>query len=161
MAEMDWPVGIAEIKIAQGPDRLLAIGLGSCVGMALWDGESGWGGLAHVMLPTENGLSSTPIRGKFAGTATEWLLAELVQKGVDQGKLKAKLVGGANMFNSIHNNPMPVGLRNVMACREELSRRGIPVVAEDVGGGKGRSMVFYPQDGRIWIRSLQGPERWI
>ncbi len=161
MPESEWPVGIAEIKTARSPDRLSAIGLGSCVGVAVWDGESGWGALAHVMLPAQNGLSSVPVRGKFADTAVEWLLAELVQRGADLGRLKAKLVGGANMFNSIHHNPLPVGLRNVMACREELSQRGIPIVAEDIGGSKGRSILFHPEDGRILIRSLKQPERWI
>jgi chemotaxis protein CheD len=161
MPETEWPVGIAEMKTARSPDRLSAIGLGSCVGVALWDGETGWGALAHVMLPVQNGLSRSPARGKFADTAVEWLLAELVQKGVDQGKLKAKLVGGSNMFNSIQSNPLPVGLRNVMACRQELTRRGIPVLAEDVGGTKGRSIVFYPEDGRLLIRALNQPERWL
>jgi chemotaxis protein CheD len=161
MPETVWPVGIAELKTAKSPDRLSAIGLGSCVGVALWDGKSGWGALAHVMLPAQNGLSRAPVRGKFADTAVEWLLAELVQKGASPGELKAKLVGGSNMFNSIQFNPLPVGLRNVMACREELTRRGIPVVAEDVGGTRGRSIVFYPRDGRLLIRSLNQPERWL
>ncbi len=161
MPETDWSVGIAEMKTAKSPDRLTAIGLGSCVGVAVWDGDSGWGALAHIMLPAQNTLSRAPVRGKYADTAVEWLLAELVQKGVDQGRLKAKLVGGANMFNSIQYNPLPVGTRNVMACREELTKRGIPVLGEDVGGFKGRSIVFSPQDGRLVIRSLNQPERWI
>jgi chemotaxis protein CheD len=161
MPETDWPVGIAEMKTAKSPDRLSAIGLGSCVGVALWDGETGWGALAHVMLPAQNGLSRTPVRGKFADTAVEWLLAELLQKGANPGRLKAKLAGGSNMFNSIQFNPLPVGLRNVMACREELMRRGIPVVAEDVGGTCGRSIVFFPRDGRLLVRSLNRPERWL
>ena len=161
MPETDWPVGIAEMKTARSPDRLSAIGLGSCVGVAVWDEESGWGALAHVMLPAQNGLSRVPVRGKFADTAVEWLVAELVQKGADQGRMKAKLVGGANMFNAIQYNPLPVGTRNVMACREELTKRGIPVLAEEVGGTKGRSILFLPQDGRLLIRSLNQPERWI
>jgi chemotaxis protein CheD len=65
------------------------------------------------------------------------------------------------MFNSIQYNPLPVGTQNVMACREELTKRGIPVLGEDVGGFKGRSIVFSPQDGRLVIRSLNQPERWI
>ncbi len=161
MPEAEWPVGIAEMKIAKGPDRFSAIGLGSCVGVALWDGETGWGALAHVMMPARNATAQLPVPGKYADTAVEWVLSELVQKGVDQGRLRAKLVGGANMFNSIQFNPLPIGLRNVMACRRELAKRGVPVVAEDVGGVRGRSVVFFPKDGRLSIRCLNQPERWI
>ncbi len=161
MPETDWPVGIAEMKVALGPDRLTAIGLGSCVGVALWDEVSGWGALAHVMLPSQSTRSHTPSLGKFADTAVQWIVAELLQKGADQGRLRAKLVGGANMFQTIQSNPLPIGLRNVMACREELTKRGIPILAEDVGGIRGRSIVFFPQGGRLSIRTLGFPERWI
>jgi chemotaxis protein CheD len=149
------------MKAAQGPDRLSAIGLGSCVGVALWDGESGWGALAHIMLPSQNARSHALARGKYADTAVEWIVAELLQKGADQGRLRAKLVGGANMFHTMHSTPLPIGLRNVMACREELTKRGIPILAEDVGGIRGRSILFFPQDGRLFIRTLDQPERWI
>ena len=44
-------VGMADLKICKAPNALTTLGLGSCVGICLWDTASGIGGLAHIMLP--------------------------------------------------------------------------------------------------------------
>ena len=44
-------VGIADYKISANPNGLLTLGLGSCVGICLYDIKMQIGGLAHIMLP--------------------------------------------------------------------------------------------------------------
>jgi len=48
-------------------DELTALGLGSCIGLALVDRDSGVAGLVHVVLPDSRGDSQTP--GKVADLA--------------------------------------------------------------------------------------------
>ena len=50
-------VGMADLNICKAPDVLTTIGLGSCIGIALYDPVTKISGLAHIMLP-----DSTQIR---------------------------------------------------------------------------------------------------
>ncbi len=161
MYETDRVVGIAEYLTAQNPDRLVAYGLGSCVGIALYDPRLKLGGLAHAMLPLSQFHPQSKSRGKFVDTALEELLGIMKKVGGRQKRLQAKLVGGANMFTSIVRNPLPIGLRNIMAAREILKNYQIPIVSEEVGGMQGRTMFFSLSDGRIQIRKLNQVDQWI
>ncbi|HJU65621.1 MAG TPA: hypothetical protein VJ596_08080, partial [Gemmatimonadaceae bacterium] len=60
-----------------------------------------------------------------------------------------------SMFTSlVPTGTIQMGERNVLATRQALERAGIPLVAEDVGGGHGRSVYFHLCDGRVEVRSL-------
>jgi len=156
MDESDLAVGIAEFKSA-GSGRLIAYGLGSCVGLTLYDRAKKLGGLAHIMLPSSRMHAQVSVRGKYVDTAVESLMEELGRQGADLGRLEAKLVGGANMFISITQQAVPIGMRNVSAAREQLGAKGIKIKAEDVGGSQGRTVFFTLADGKIEIRKLNQP----
>src|SRR5580658_1638665 len=149
MPDKDWVVGIAECRIARSPDRLLAYGLGSCVGVALYDPLQKMGGLAHIMLPTSRLHPEISVPGKYADTAIEALIKDLLQQGAALAGLEAKLVGGANMFGAIVQNAFPVGARNVAAARAQLMEKNILILGEEVGGIQGRTMIFNMETGKI------------
>lgn len=161
MGEENRVVGIAEIALSQSPQRLVAYGLGSCVGVTLYDGKSRTGGLAHVMLPTSRLHSTEAAPGKYADTAMSSLLAEMLKAGCSLDNLRAKIVGGANMFASLTQSSVPIGLRNVSAVRQILAEMGIPIVGEDVGGTQGRTLIFTLDDGRVEIRKLNLPTEYL
>ncbi|MDI3257249.1 MAG: chemotaxis protein CheD [Kyrpidia sp.] len=149
-------VGMADLKVVHCPDRLRSVGLGSCVGVALWDPVTKVAGLAHVMLPSAEGFSS-PQRAKFADTAVDWLVELMMERGGRRERLQAKLAGGAQMFTFAGKNDLlKIGPRNVEASRRALAKWSIPVVAEDVGGSTGRTIELYSEDGRLWIRTVRG-----
>lgn len=155
-------VGIAEITVAASPDRLMAYGLGSCVGVALYDAQAKLGGMAHVMLPSSKLHATEAPPGKFADTAIVALAAELEKIGGNRGSLKAKITGGANMFADVSPNiSVPIGLRNVTAVRSKLSELGIPIIGEEVGGNRGRTVVFNLSDGSLEIRKLNQPIQYL
>ena len=117
---------------------LVSLGLGSCIGLALVDKRAAVAGLAHVVLPAAEGRTGSP--GKFADTAAEALIAELVGLGARRIALEAVLVGGASMFKLGGGSGMEVGKRNDEAVRAELARLRIPVAAADTGGSRGRTI---------------------
>ena len=117
---------------------LVSLGLGSCIGLALVDKRTAVAGLAHVVLPAAEGRTGSP--GKFADTAVEALIAELVGLGARRIALEAVLVGGASMFKLGGGSGMEVGQRNEEAVRAELARVRIPVAAADTGGSRGRTI---------------------
>ncbi len=155
-------VGIAEITVAQSPQRLMAYGLGSCVGVTLYDVKTKTGGMAHVMLPSSRLRPLATPLGKYADTALGVLAAEVEKAGGRREKLEAKIVGGANMFEGLPQNvAAPIGLRNVAAVRQKLGELGIPIVGEQVGGNRGRTMIFNLEDGRVEIRMLNQPAQYL
>lgn len=153
-------VGMADYKVAKAPGQLITTGLGSCVGVALYDPKAKVAGLAHIMLPdSQRGLPSSN-KGKFADTAIPALMEEMEKAGAHSPRLQAKIVGGAQMFKFADNNDHNrIGERNVEATVEILSQLRIPILAQDTGGGRGRTIFFDPNDGRLVVRTVDSGER--
>lgn len=137
-----------------GAEPMTSIGLGSCIGLILHDTKLGIGGMAHVMLPESGGKRDR--LGKYADTAIEILLDELKKKGSSPKTLQSKLVGGAQMFANFSGN-LSIGQRNIEAIRAGLKVKGISIKGEDVGGTKGRTVLYCPTKGfTIYIRRADG-----
>lgn len=148
-------VGIADYKVAREPGRLITLGLGSCVGVSLYDPLARVGGLLHVMLPDSTQFNNVPKPAKFADTGIPLMIQELQRLGARPNRLQAKLVGGAQMFSGLDDKmTLNIGQRNVEKSREILSKLNIRVLAEDVGGNRGRTMIVDTSSGQVTIRTL-------
>jgi len=151
------PVGISDYKTSTSPDTLVTYALGSCVGITLYDPVTHIGGLSHIMLPSSslraNGIIDD--RMKYADTAIPDLIAELVNLGARKSSLRAKIIGGANMFNTKGTSFVDtIGERNIEAVKQILNQYGVPLVAEDVGENYGRTVYFLLEDGKVRVQSL-------
>lgn len=148
-------VGIADYKIARNPCRLITLGLGSCVGVSLYDPVTKVGGLLHVMLPDSTQFNNVSKPAKFADLGIPLLIKEMRAMGVNTCRLQAKLVGGAQMFSGLDEKlTLNIGQRNTEKSREILKSLGIPILAEEVGGNRGRTMILDTQTGDVLIRTL-------
>lgn len=148
-------VGMAEMQTAANPDSLITIGLGSCVGVCLWDPVVKVGGMVHVMLPDSTQSKSVHNKAKYADTGIILLLDEMVNIGAKKGRIIAKIAGGAQMFNFAQKNDLlRIGDRNVQAVKKSLSEQGVRITAEDTGGTYGRTIVFSTVDARLLIRAV-------
>ncbi|AIE59676.1 chemotaxis protein CheD [Bacillus methanolicus] len=149
-------VGIADMKIVRAPGLIRTSGLGSCVGVVIYDQVKEIAGLAHVMLPDSSLAKGGSInRAKYADTAVKELVSLLVKGGACPMALKAKIAGGAQMFQfTAVNDLMRIGPRNVEAVKKELAKLKISVVAEDVGGNNGRTIEFNPKTCELSIRTV-------
>lgn len=149
-------VGIADMRFVKAPDRIRTSGLGSCVGLVIYDFDKRIAGLAHVMLPESSLSKVTEFNpAKYADTAVEVLVSKLLTFGARRFTLKAKMAGGAQMFQFATNNEMMrIGPRNVAAIKSELERLKIPLISEDVGGNSGRTIEFDPSQGLLFIKTI-------
>jgi len=148
-------VGMADLNATKAPGALTTLGLGSCIGIAIYDPISKVAGLAHIMLPDSRSISNNSNVAKFADTATAKLVFDMVKLGADRKRLKAKIAGGAQMFAfSSTNDNMQIGKRNAEASRAVLKLLNIPIVAEDVGLTYGRTVELYADDGRYLIKTI-------
>ena len=91
-------VGMADLKIAKAPDSLTTLGLGSCIGLTLYDPVSKIGGLVHYMLPDSTQLKNNSNIAKFGDTGIRELHRQVLAAGANQRRLVAKIAGGAKMF---------------------------------------------------------------
>ena len=118
--------------------------VGSCVAICLYDPVAKIAGMAHVMLPKNNTAEPMPKpEGKFVDVAIKILLDRLAANGAKQYRLKAKMAGGASVFqNEGNKNVFNIGTRNVDAIRAALAEKKIPIISEDVGEKGGRWLIF-------------------
>lgn len=153
-------VGISDLNIARSPDALVTFALGSCIGICLYDRVTKVAGLSHIMLP--NNTNRDPKQAyRFADTAIAILVQKMTAAGADKRRLTAKIAGGARMFTAISNNALAsIGRRNIEAVRKELSRLGIPIIADDTGKDFGRTVYFYAEDGSMHVKSASKGE-WV
>ena len=149
-------IGMAGLGVARSPGRLRTTGLGSCVGVVLYDQVQKIAGMAHVMLP-ESSMAKGEIEsmGKYADTAIPQLIHLMQKEGANTRNMVAKMAGGAQMFAFLgSNDTMRIGPRNVEACKQALQAAHIEIVAEDTGGNCGRTIEFDAENGLLQIRTV-------
>lgn len=153
-------IGIAQYVVARAPERLCCLGLGSCVAVFLHDPTAKIGGVAHALLPkAPKGRRSSD--AKYADVGIRLLFDKLVANGSDRRRVRAKLVGGAQMFSDLNLKMSDIGRENVLQSRKTLMELGIRVVAEEVEGRQGRSAYFSMEDGAVMVRTAFSPDRVI
>ena len=141
--------------VCRAPEQIVCLGLGSCVAIILYDPVARIGGVAHVLLP------KSPIKcdgeEKYADTGTRKLVKEMLSHGAKKERLVAKLVGGAQMFPNLNLSIANIGRENSMIIRNILRELMIRIVAEDLGGNRGRSAYFDTSDGHITVKAAFEP----
>ncbi|MDX2198897.1 MAG: chemotaxis protein CheD [Phycisphaerae bacterium] len=142
-------IGIGELRVVREPERLRTV-LGSCIGVALFDRKAMLAGLSHVILPSSKEGSGA--RGKFADTAVDDLIQQMMEAGADRARLCGKMVGGARMFGA--ESQSDLGSRNIEAVRDRLRHHRIAIIAEDVGGMKGRKMFADPATAAVEVQII-------
>jgi len=148
-------VGMADLKVTKSPGILTTLGLGSCVGIALYDASSKVAGLAHIMLPDSKAISNNSNIAKFADTAIAKTIIDMERLGARKLTIKAKIAGGAQMFAfNASNENLRVGDRNIEAVKKMLNQLRIPLIAEETGANFGRTVELYADDGRFLIKAI-------
>lgn len=148
-------VGMADLNIIKAPGILTTLGLGSCVGIALYDKHNKIAGLAHIMLPSSKEIKNNTNKAKFADTGIELLIEKMVKEGAIKELLTTKIAGGAQMFSFNNNNSiLKIGERNVQATKEKLKELNIKIISEDTGGNYGRTIELNADDGSLLVKTI-------
>lgn len=151
-------VGMADLNICKCPEVITTLGLGSCIGIAIYDPVTKIGGLAHIMLPDSTQMKNNSNIAKFADTGITELVRLMVSNGANKGRLVAKIAGGAKMFEvSGLSQVGNIGQRNAEASRAKLKQLGIRLLAEDTGLNYGRTVELHTDTGEFYIKSVGKP----
>jgi chemotaxis protein CheD len=153
-------VSIAQARIDRAPVILKASGLGSCIAVGIYDPESGIGGMGHMLLPSRPAKSPLGSTSKYVDAGIYQMVDELVRAGASREKLVAKTTGGANMFESVYQTLInSIGARNAKSARETLAGLGIPLLGEEVGGNRGRTVEFDLATGNMMVYCAHNDEQ--
>jgi chemotaxis protein CheD len=111
--------------------------LGSAVSVCLYDRKRKLGGMNQFQLPEVRDRRRATAR--YGNAATLALVRMMEENDCAIRSIEAQIIGGA--FNSEVSGE-DIGRTNVAVARRVLGRKGIRIVSEDVGGSKGRKVVF-------------------
>lgn len=151
-------VGMADLNVCFAPDAITTLGLGSCVGIVLYDASIHLAGMVHIMLPDSTKIVHNENKYKFADTGIQSLFKMMVEQGAKKNRITAKIAGGAQMFGfQSTSDLLRVGEKNVEATKLQLEKLDIPILAEDTGANYGRTIEFYPETGQLLIKSVGKP----
>ncbi len=111
--------------------------LGTSVSVCIYDRKRKVGGMNHFQLPYVSRKHQATAR--YGNVAAITLIRMMVRGGSKIKNLEAQILGGAHSREDSGEN---IGRKNISIARRVLARERIPVVSEDIGGEKGRKIVF-------------------
>jgi chemotaxis protein CheD len=126
--------------------------VGSGVVVCLWDSAHDVGGANHFMLP--EGPEGSENATRYANVANPALLQRMLDLGAERETLEARIFGGSLPQLTFGNGGNRLGERNVQVATQFLNMSGIRLVQREVGGTRGRKLVFHTDDGRAWVDQL-------
>lgn len=139
-----------QVVAAAAPTAITTV-LGSCVAVCLHDPVARVGGMNHFLLPhhVERERSA-----RFGNVAVPELVAAMVRAGAARERIVAKVFGGASVLRGVAATGRRLGEENAAVALQLLAELGIPVLDQDVGGTRGRKLVFVTDEGVAWVRAL-------
>jgi chemotaxis protein CheD len=144
---------IGQVHLTRPPHRLQTV-LGSCIGLVIYDQETRLTGMAHVLLPSSQGKPRGALPGKYGDHAVACLVEGLLSHGAGRSRLRAKMAGGARMFDHAIDYSRDIGASNIAAVEAALVQTGIPIVARHMGGTLGRRVDFDPETLRYAVEDF-------
>jgi chemotaxis protein CheD len=152
-------IGISEMRItSDSRDVLATFALGSCVGLTLYDRETGIGGLIHCMLPLSK-IDPAKASGNpymFVDTGVQAMIQAMFDMGAQRKTLVAKVAGASRIMDA--KGVFNIGERNHTVLRKVLWKNNILVAGEDVGGSSPRTMYLHMDTGKT-ILKMAGEEK--
>jgi len=161
MQEINLKIGEMEITTNHGL-ILVASGLGSCIGLAVYDKKSRMAGMAHIALPDSSIKHEKDVDeefGKYADTAVPAILERMLSLGSKKDDLIIKIAGGANIYNFKEDSSLfNIGERNVQAVEEAVKGLNLSITKADTGGNIGRSLKLSVINGMFYLKTAERKE---
>ncbi|BDQ34458.1 chemotaxis protein CheD [Pseudodesulfovibrio portus] len=137
--------------------------LGSCLGVTMHVPKMGIGTICHAFLPDSSdcraSLVPEPQICRFVDTALQNMLETMDKIGVPRRELVIKMFGGSSgmAVRNVENTTYDIGRRNIAMARKLLKFARLDIQVEDVGGQRGRKLLFNTQTGEVWVKKLREP----
>jgi chemotaxis protein CheD len=143
-----------------GEEAVLSTLLGSCVAVCLYDPVQRVAGMNHFLLSNKRYAKELPVcqseAGKYGIHAMALLIDQMTQLGAERSRLQAKAFGGGSILPKTEEvgNFHCVGDVNCRFVREFLANERIPLVAEELGGYRGRMIYFRLHEYAVYVHPV-------
>lgn len=144
-------VKLGQVIYTENPDPYNLLGIGTCLGIYMFDLKNARYMMAHTMLPTMEHMRphvSDEMPARFTDQGIHFMLRRLLREGSSKRDIKVRIAGGAQIYNDSLN----IGTRNIEIARQILNDENIEILGEDVGGHIGRSILEFYKDGTMYIK---------
>lgn len=140
-----------ELLVTEDPLMVTTV-LGSCVSVTMFNERLGAATICHGMLPY--GGKSENFR--YIDKALLYMIGFFKKLVIDRKEIEVKIFGGADMFTTVGsgNGNLTVGRQNIAAAVRCLKEHGMAPTASDVGGKKGRKLIFTTNTGTVYLKRL-------
>ncbi len=139
-----------DLSVSETPAEVSTV-LGSCVAVTFYSPQQLVGAICHAMLPHGGDNGSF----KYVDGALRYMLEYFDRRGIKRSEIMVKIFGGADMFEAeTPSKIQTVGRQNLEAAQRILQHNRLHVTAKDIGGGRGRKLLFYPHTGEVFLKRL-------
>lgn len=148
-----------DVAIEERPSLFITV-LGSCVAVTLWDVRTHVGAMCHGVLPAPGWQEKEAGSPRYVEPAILRMLSAFRAFGVRREDIRVKLFGGGEVLavpEESRRRVPSVGSQNVEKALEVLAGKGLPLCAADVGGVRGRKILFNTRTGEVLLRRLSKP----
>ena len=135
-------------------DVLVTYGLGSCIGVCMYDPVVCLGAMVHCQLP-DSRINQTKAKHNplvFVDTGLKMVIDKMLSMGANRRLIRTVIAGGASMKMMSQNSD--IGRKNYQSVRKTLWKTNMFVDADDVGGNSARTMYLNIADGVVTIRCI-------
>ncbi len=144
---------IADMAISKRKgDIVVTYSLGSCLGLSLYDNQSGVGGILHSMLPDHSIVPDDTNSYKFVNSGIVLFLSLLTKTGAHLSNIVADIAGCSHIMDDA--GIFRIGERNLRMADATLSKFSIQMRSKNVGGTKSRTMYLDISTGKLTIDSM-------
>jgi chemotaxis protein CheD len=134
--------------------------LGSCLSVTLWHRRLPLGAICHALLPQCRVLDTcrTPCEDRFryVDCSIRWMMEQFLIRGLSLREIEVKMFGGADMFDSQNRSEgnIQMGKQNTDTALNIFKGIGVSLVSHQVGGLKGRKIMFNTGNGEVLHKHL-------
>lgn len=135
--------------------------LGSCVAACLYDPVRRILGMNHFLLANHRYPREMPVclseAGRYGIHSMELIINGMLKLGAGRQRIHAKVFGGSSMLPDAGttSNFACVGEVNCRFIVEFLKNDGIPLLSSDLGGSRGRVIIFDARDYSVYVRKMK------
>jgi chemotaxis protein CheD len=146
-----------EAHFGAEPSRVVTV-LGSCVAVIMYHRHTRIGAICHAVMPTyaatkkKKPLSEDVLQ--YVDSSVEWMLKQFGKIGIKALDLEVKIFGGSEIFydRKKYETSISVGRKNIEAALKAIHEKKLKLKAWNVGGNKGRKVIFYTDTGEVFTK---------
>jgi len=150
-----------EVHLTIDPSLVTTV-LGSCLSITMHHRATGMSVICHAAMPSiaqdRNGKKEAVFQ--YVDSSLQWMIEQYTGKGVRLRDIEVKMFGGSAMFQDTRSlgKNMNVGKKNVDVALAFFKKHRIRLKAWNVGGNRGRKIIFNTRTGEVLAKFITGAE---